>query len=182
MAWIKASRVGYRDYNHKLKNEVVKMLKLCLFVSSLLFAAFANAQFSAPVSWSFSQRDVAAGKKHESVLQLKAVLRPGWHVFSQHLKPGGPTPTLFSFQHNANVQLLDAVIEPKSISYFEPLFKMNVSYFENEVQFEQRIRMLKPTKSPQAIKGKVEFMVCSAKECLPPDEVEFEIALTEKIR
>lgn len=157
------------------------MSKFLLSASLVFSASLAQAQFSSPVSWSFSQRD-AAGKKNEAVLQMTARLRPGWHVFSQHLKSGGPTPTLFAFQRNPNVQLLGAVTEPKSITYFEPLFKMDVSYFENEVQFEQRVKLVKPVKSPQAIKGKVEFMVCSAKECLPPDEVEFEIPLAEKAR
>lgn len=152
-----------------------------LLSASLVFSAFlAQAQFSSPVTWSFSQR--AAETKNEVVLQMTARLRPGWHVFSQHLKAGGPTPTLFAFQPHVNVQLQGVVTEPKSITYFEPLFKMNVSYFENEVQFEQRVKLVKPVKSPQTIKGKVEFMVCSAKECLPPDEVEFEIPLTEKAR
>lgn len=156
------------------------MLKVFLSAGLLLGAASANAQFSSPVSWTFSQRPAAV--KNEAVLQMGARLRPGWHVFSQHVKSGGPTPTLFAFQPNSNVQLLGAVTEPKSITYFEPLFKMDLSYFENEVRFEQRVKTVKQSKSPQVMKGKVEFMVCSAKECLPPDEVDFEIALTEKAR
>lgn len=155
------------------------MLKCLISACLMLVTTLAHAQLSSPVSWSFSQRDVA-GKKNEAVLQMKAVLRPGWHIFSQHMKAGGPTPTLFRFQPNPHVQLQGAVTEPKSMTYFEPLFKMNVSYFENEVQFEQRV--LKQVKSAQVVKGMVEFMVCSAKECLPPDEVEFEIALSEKAR
>lgn len=156
------------------------MLKVLLSAGLLLSAAPAHAQFSSPVSWTFSQRPAVV--KNEVVLQMEARLRPGWHVFSQHVKSGGPTPTLFVFQPNSNVQLLGAVTEPKSITYFEPLFKMDLSYFENEVRFEQRVKKVKHMTSPQIVKGKVEFMVCSAKECLPPDEVEFEIPLVEKAR
>lgn len=161
-----------------------KIFGLLLLVLTSAVTSLAGAQLSSPVSWSFAAQKAAgvSGKKNEAVLQMTARLRPGWHVFSQHLKPGGPTPTLFTFQPHSNVKLLGAVTEPKSITYFEPLFKMNVSYFENEVIFEQRVKVLKQVKSPQTIKGKVEFMVCSAKECLPPDELEFEIALTENAR
>jgi DsbC/DsbD-like thiol-disulfide interchange protein len=49
---------------------------------------------------------------------------------------------------------------------------MNVSYFEDEVVFQQKIKLNKAT---TAVKGSVEFMVCNDKSCLPPAEVTFTI-------
>ncbi len=62
-------------------------------------------------------------------------------------------------------------IEPKAIAKFDKQFKMNIGFFENEVIFQQKVKL----KSAGAtnVKGKLEFMVCNDKKCLPPTEVEF---------
>ena len=49
---------------------------------------------------------------------------------------------------------------------------MNVSYFGNGVTFQQKIKL---NKGATTVKGKVEFMVCNDKQCLPPEEVSFSI-------
>ncbi|MNW21061.1 hypothetical protein D3C71_2217640 [compost metagenome] len=49
---------------------------------------------------------------------------------------------------------------------------MNVSYFGNQVVFQQKVKLNKATAT---VKGTVEFMVCNDKQCLPPDEVSFNI-------
>jgi len=54
----------------------------------------------------------------------------------------------------------------------EPTFMMEVGFFENSVIFQQKVK-LKGKKA--AVKGKVKFMVCNDKMCLPPDEVQFTV-------
>ena len=49
---------------------------------------------------------------------------------------------------------------------------MNVSYFEKAVIFQQKIKL---NKAATTAKGKVEFMVCNDRQCLPPEEIEFSI-------
>jgi hypothetical protein len=51
---------------------------------------------------------------------------------------------------------------------------MNVSYFENSVVFQQKVKL---NAKSSIVKGKVEFMVCDDKQCLPPEEVEFSVAV-----
>jgi hypothetical protein len=51
---------------------------------------------------------------------------------------------------------------------------MNVTYFENTVVFQQKVKLVK---DKPVIKGTISFMACSNKECLPPEDVEFSVAL-----
>jgi hypothetical protein len=73
-----------------------------------------------------------------------------------------------------NYSLIGKIVEPKPIVKFEEVFNMNVMYFEKSVVFSQRIKL---KREQLVLKGKVEFMACDNKQCLPPDEVEFSIPI-----
>lgn len=149
-----------------------KFFTIAVFSMALL-SSTASAQFESPVSWTFSATKL---KKGEANLQMKASLKPGWHVFSQQIKEGGPTATHFSFTLDKSFALVGATSEPKPIRYFEKLFNMEIAYFENVVVFQQKLKLLTPSAT---VNGKVEFMVCSAKECLPPEELAFSVKLPQ---
>ena len=115
-------------------------------------------------------------RKYE--ISYKAVIDKGWHVYSQHLDPEkiGPVPTSFEIDKEVSgVAELMEVSEPEAIVHYDPNFKMDLSYFEDEVIFKQKI-ILKD--QPGIFKGWLEFMVCDDKECLPPEYVDFEIDLS----
>ena len=146
------------------------MKKLILIFTLTLFGALgAFAQLESPITWAYAAKKTS---KTEAVLYLKASIDDGWHLYSQNLKPGGPSKTIFKFSPSKDFVLVGKTTEPKPITYFEKLFKMNVSYFENEVVFQQKIKL---NKASTAIKGTVEFTLCNDKSCLPPDEVTFSI-------
>ena len=129
----------------------------------------ASAQFESPVAWTYSAKTQGKGN---AILQMRAKIKPGWHVFSQHVKAGGPSPTSFHFDASKDFILQGEMSEPKPITVYEKLFKMDISYFEKEVVFQQSLRK---NVASTVVKGKLEYMACSAKECLPPEEVEFTI-------
>lgn len=148
------------------------MKKTTLILSLLICSAFgAFAQLENPVKWSYAAKKI---NKTEAIVYLKASIDQGWHLYSQNLKPGGPNKTIFTFTKSKDYVAVGATTEPKPITKFEAVFKMDVSYFENNVVFQQKIKLNKPT---TAVKGKVEFMVCNDKSCLPPEEVEFSIPI-----
>jgi DsbC/DsbD-like thiol-disulfide interchange protein len=152
------------------QNNHFRFIFNCIFVANLLISSSAYAQLESPVTWSSnSKKDLKSGTQ----VLLTAKLKPGWHIFSQHVNDGGPTPTTISYVASNSFSLLGKSSEPKGLTYYEKLFKMNLTYFENEVTFQQKIKLTKPGAN---IQGKVEFMACNAKECLPPDEVEFSVA------
>lgn len=146
------------------------MKKLLLAGFALLGASQAHAQILAPVHWSYAAKRLSAT---EAVVLVRATIDPGWHIYSQHLKDGGPVKTTFTFDPAKNYAVVGAPAEPTPISHFEKSFNMQVSYFEKAVVFQQKVKLAGP--GPATVKGKVEFMVCNDEKCLPPDEVAFSV-------
>lgn len=146
------------------------MKRIILILTLVFFSAVgAFAQLENPVSWAYSAKKVS---NTEAVLYIKATIEDDWHIYSQNIKPGGPNKTIFTFSPSKDFSLIGKTTEPKPITKYEKVFKMDVLYFENEVVFQQKIKLNKGT---TVIKGKVEFMVCNDKQCLPPNEVTFSI-------
>ena len=141
-------------------------LILAVFFASVLGA---SAQIETPVTWSYGQKKIS---KTEAIIYLKATIKSGWHIYSQNVKPGGPIPTSFTFANSKDYVKVGATAEPKAMSKYEKVFDMNVGYFKDQVIFQQKVKLLKPTAT---IKGKLEFMACDAIRCLPPEEVEFTV-------
>lgn len=145
-------------------------MKKYFFILLVLFVAgTTQAQILEPVKWSYASKRIS---NTEAVVLIKATLDKGWHVYSQNVPDGGPVATSISFAPSKSFTLVGKTIEPKPITKFEKVFKMNVSYFDNSVVFQQRIKI----KAGQPlVKGTVEFMACNDEQCLPPDEVSFSI-------
>jgi DsbC/DsbD-like thiol-disulfide interchange protein len=148
------------------------MKKLGLIIVALMFAIGAFAQIEAPVKWSYAAKRVSPT---EAVIFLKAAIQPGWHIYSQNVKAGGPIKTSFVFTPSKDFTLIGKTIEPKPTTKFEKVFKMNVSYFDNEVIFQQKIKL--KSANATSVKGKLEYMVCNNIKCLPPEEVSFTVAI-----
>ena len=145
------------------------MKKLTLFLAVSFLSTGLFAQILQPVKWSYAAKRIS---KTEAVLLLKATIDNGWHIYSTRQKEGGPVKTEFTFTPSKDYALIGTVAEPKPVTKFENAFKMNVLYFEKSAVFQQKIKL---NKDQTNIKGKVEFMVCNDKQCLPPDDFEFNI-------
>ncbi len=63
--------------------------------------------------------------------------------------------------------LVDPEFRGNEIAVFEELFGMDVRYFENKVEFVQKIRFTEPD---YAIDAFLEYGACSDQTCLPPQE------------
>ncbi len=148
-----------------------------LFTSIVLLcmAAFANAQSGSArmVNWTFTSKKIGDNTYE---LRMKAVLNGRYHIYAQDVGVEGPVGTSFSFSTNPIVSLEGQVKEVgKLIQKHEEVWEGKVNYYEREVEFVQVIKLKRDIKT--AVSGKVEFMVCDDKECLPPSEVPFRIAL-----
>jgi DsbC/DsbD-like thiol-disulfide interchange protein len=146
------------------------MKKILAAVAALVISVSAYAQIETPVKWAYAAKKTSPT---EAVVFLKATVQDGWHIYSQYVKDGGPIKTSFTFSPSKAYSLVGKPVEPKPVTKFEKAFGMNVSYFEKEVVFQQKIKL----KSPNAtvVKGQLEFMVCNDKKCLPPEDVNFTI-------
>jgi thiol:disulfide interchange protein DsbD len=148
------------------------MKKLLLLMVALVICAGAYAQIETPVRWAYAAKKL---NSKEAVVYLKATIQPGWHIYSLNVGDGGPIATSFAFSKSKDYTPVGKPTEPTPISKFEQAFKMNVTYFEKEVVFSQKISL----KSAAAtnVTGKLTYMTCNDKKCLPPDDVDFTIPL-----
>ena len=132
----------------------------------------ALAQIERPVTWAFAAKSGAGG---EATLTLTAAIGGNWHIYSQFIEEGGPEPTSIKFTPSPDYELVGKVEEsPEPVKAFEKAFNMNIAYFPKRAVFSQKIRL----KVPQTtVKGTLTFMACNDEKCLPPDDVEFSIAV-----
>lgn len=156
----------------------ISVLIIFFFVSTLT----GNAQIfdqedsgiKNPVTWKASVE-----QKNDSIYDLvfTANLEPGWHLYSQEeVEAGGPLPTEFSFNSETGTyELLDETREPAGVALFDPVFEMDIKYFEDEVDFVQTVKIQPGTKP--TVEAEVFFMVCDEEQCLAPETVPFTLSL-----
>ncbi|WP_179412385.1 protein-disulfide reductase DsbD domain-containing protein [Mucilaginibacter sp. E4BP6] len=150
----------------------MKKIKIgILFLLILLSANALKAQILTPVHWSYGAKRIS---KTEAVLFMKAIIDNGWHIYSQTVKDGGPIKTAFTFTPARGYSLIGNTAEPKPVTHFEKVFGMDVSYFENSVIFQQKIKL---NADQVTVKGQLEYMTCNDKQCLPPEDLDFEVVV-----
>lgn len=148
------------------------MKKIIIALVLLASTQVLNAQIRRPVKWSYAAKKTSPT---EAVVFFKATIDKGWHIYSQHINDGGPTKTVFTFAPSQQYSLVGKTEESKPIQKFEKMFSMNVGYFENEALFKQKVK-LKSSKQT-VVKGSLQFGACDDHECIPPEDVEFNVTV-----
>lgn len=151
------------------------MKKIVLFIHLLLLNIFVFAQILEPVKWSYESNQI---NDSEYELIFKATIEKGWHLYSQNIEEGGPIPTTFTFDESKDFELLSNTVEAGDLhEKYEPLFEMDLKWFENKAQFTQKVKI---NAEKIQVKGFLTFMVCDDSRCLPPEDVDFEFNLDRK--
>lgn len=140
-------------------------------VAALFVANGVSAQILTPVKWDYGAKKI---NENEAVIFLRAKMDDGWHIYSQDVEDGGPIKTSFTFAASKDYTLVGKTAQPKPKTKYEDVFSMDVSYFDKEVVFQQRVKL---TNGTATVRGTLEFMACDATSCLPPEEVDFAIAI-----
>lgn len=134
-----------------------------------------ESQIFDPASWTYETKDLG---NNEYDLIFKVKIEENWHIYSQYLQGDGPVPTEFLFDENAaGYELLGKVSESENIhNAYDPNFDMELSYFEDEATFKQKVKL---TEAGASIKGELVYMTCDDSKCLPPEYVPFEFSVGE---
>jgi hypothetical protein len=149
----------------------MKKLFGLLFLLTVLQGAY--AQIKNPVKWSFTSKKLGDNSYE---IHLTATLEKGWHIYSQTTPDGGPVPVTINFSKNPLLVMEAAAKEiGKMEQHNEPLFGVMVNQYSDKVDFVQVVKLKTKVKTVAA--GKLEFMVCNDRECLPPSTVSFSIPL-----
>jgi hypothetical protein len=146
------------------------MRKILAFALFSFIVSTVSAQSTKQVKWSFTSKKIA-DKTYE--VMMTANINGNYHMYA--LNPGeGPVPTSFAFNRNPLLQLDGKIKEVGNMKKaYEDAFGSEVRFFEKTVSFVQQVKVRGSAKNSLA--GKVEFMVCNDKECLPPATVDFSV-------
>ena len=158
----------------------VKPLQLLLSFSAIALATLfgtskAEAQIHDPVAWDFALYDNGDGTLD---LDFHAEIEAGWHVYSQFLNPfDGPIPTSFTIETEGVATADTAAAECEPHLEYDPNFMLDLLFFEEETHWVHTISF--PGAIPDTIKGYLTFMVCDESKCLPPEDIDFALALAD---
>lgn len=147
-------------------------MKRVILFFALMIAFVGQSQVLKPVKWTTSVNKISAT---EYELVATATIKPGWHLYSQTIPENGPKPTKFVFAGNPNYLKKGITSEDKGHTVKDPIFEMQIKYFENKAAFKQRIKL--KGKAPLKVKATVEYMVCDDTRCLPPTEEDLEFSI-----
>ncbi|MBB5438507.1 thiol:disulfide interchange protein DsbD [Pedobacter sp. AK017] len=147
---------------------------LFIILGFVLLGVTMQAQILKPVKWSFT-----SVKKSPSIYEVNmaAVIKKGWHIYSQNTPDGGPLATKVTFAKNPLILLGGKTTElGKLHKEHSKEFGVEVWSYSDKVEFVQVVRMKKPGVKT-ILSGMVEFMACDESQCLPPEEIPFKIEL-----
>ncbi|MBP1840180.1 protein-disulfide reductase DsbD domain-containing protein [Formosa algae] len=144
-------------------------MKNIVLLLVLIITGSVNSQILEPVKWTTSVNKIS---DTEYELVATANVDKGWHLYSQNVPENGPIPTTFTFKGNKNFLKKGNTQEGKGHVVDDPVFEMNIKFFEGKADFKQRIRVKGAV--PFKVLGTVEFMVCDDSRCLPPTEIDLE--------
>lgn len=146
-------------------------MKTKIILLFLLITLPLSAQILEPVKWNITEQKV-----DESTLELhfKATIEEGWHLYSNELPDGGPLATEVTYTTLEGVEPSGVLIsDKKSVEEYVELFSMVLNFFEKEVTFVQRLKILSPD---YKIEGAIRYMGCNNLTCLTPTTEEFKFA------
>lgn len=131
-----------------------------LFVLSIWINCMAlSAQIVTPVQANYQLSKNPVKKGDEITLIFTLNIDNNWHVYSniQNYQLG-PLPTSFEFEPHNSYKLLGDVQPIGSKKEYEPVFEVEVNYFEKIAEFRQKIKVCleNPT-----VKGYYEYQVCN---------------------
>lgn len=140
-----------------------------------LFPILINAQIFSPAKWTSSVKEVG---QNEFEIEVSGKIDKGWHLYSSKHPDGGiGIPASATFKPSANTKLVGGVREVgKRIDKYSQIFEQDEKYFENQIKFVQKVKVTGD--KPVNVSYTIEFQMCDAERCLPPDETSGTVKIT----
>ena len=133
-------------------------IKVMLF---LFWCIVANAQLEKePVFWEIQLEQT---NNRQYTLVFKAVIETNWHLYSQFSNKNGAFPTEFIFNPKG-YKRIGEVKESTSITDYDKVFEMDLTYFNDTATFRQEIEL--EDKDLSNLSVEVNYQVCDDKLCV----------------
>ncbi len=141
-----------------------------ILIVLIAFLSFSNS-FSQiePVKWTIETEKIS---DTEYNLIYTAKIDDYWHLYSQHLPEEGAIPTEFyydSIQKTKYFKLIGEAVESESITEYDKVFEMDLTYFDHEATFTQKIEVLDP--ELKQIESEISFQACDDEKCIFESEI-----------
>ncbi|MBO5134997.1 MAG: thioredoxin family protein [Bacteroidaceae bacterium] len=141
-------------------------MKKIFSLTLLLLAAFFSA-VQAQVNFTVEYKRVSPT---EIDIIFKGAAEPGWHVYSTDMPADGPQSATFAIDEAKGAKPVGALKKGgKEISQQDPIFGMEVRFFEGTCSFTQRVQL---TEKDYNLKGYFTFGACNDQACMPPTSVD----------
>ena len=127
----------------------------------LFWCIVANAQLEKePVFWEIQLEQT---NNRQYTLVFKAVIETNWHLYSQFSNKNGAFPTEFIFNPKG-YKRIGEVKESTSITDYDKVFEMDLTYFNDTATFRQEIELEDTDLSNLSVE--VNYQVCDDKLCV----------------
>ncbi len=127
---------------------------------------------TAQVMWSEPITTDMGGGRYN--ISTTAKIDNGWHIYGIDDYDNAPISTSLSLTLPTGVELVGGVkSSTPAVKYYDELFEKEIGYYNTELTLSQEILVQHTTH--QDIGITVEWMSCSQGECMPPQEVIFEL-------
>jgi thiol:disulfide interchange protein DsbD len=102
-------------------------------------------------------------------VKLKAVIRPGWHLYSIGQPPGGPIATEISLPAGQPFTFAKPISAPKPHVIFDPGFGMPVQLYSDTAEFVLPINVAASAPpGAQTLRVEARYQSCNENMCLRP--------------
>ena len=150
-------------------------MKLILYTTLILITGCtAMAQMPDPVKWTYTAKKIA-DKTYE--VHITAAVQNTWHLYSQNQPADAINqPTEILFKKNPLIAFNGAVKEVGKMQLFkDEKLKISANQYAGKVDFIQIVKLKSNSKT--SVVGSVEYQTCDDKKCLPPQKIDFSVAL-----
>jgi thiol:disulfide interchange protein len=149
----------------------------CTLLIGLLLPGLVSGQILDPVKWQIGLHPSQESGKTDLVFH--ASVEPCWHIYSQHLENDmGPLPTYFEVAMPKGTAWDSIIHECDPLTEYDPNFMMDLNFFEEEVYWVAHLDLTEVAPE-DSIRGFLSFMVCDSARCLPPEDIDFAIAVSD---
>lgn len=140
-------------------------LAILMMMVFMLFCGHSKGQTSAgQVTWECTLKRKSADEG-EILVKGKIVQELQMYEFGSTTK--SPIKMSYKFQPDNSYQLVENISQLQPLRKFEKLLGIPITYFENEAEFDQKIKL---KGKDGTIKGAIQFMQCSEQIYFVPQD------------
>ncbi len=119
-----------------------------------------------PIAWSFARPPAAMVQGTIQTVQVRALIPPGWHLYSTGQGPGGPVPTAMTTPAAGGFAIAGIVRAPEPDIAEDPNFGILTETYADSVLF--RVPITATATGAQTFVLTIAFQTCTDRYCLPP--------------